>query len=586
MTIRIDGVFDIECEAWDRFVVGEVLTSEGERFVSRDEDIFWAELRRREGYYWGHHAGRYDSMWALDMAMERGDDPNISPRGSGILQLRIGKLFLCDSAALWPDKLEKISEICDARKMPFPLRCRCGTEGCKGYCAIRRSMPERDYRAVEEYLHGDCEALLQSMLALIERAEADGFDLRATIGTTAWNTAKAWCDLPDCTHELGTYRLIREGYAGGMTMVGRPLAASGHRHDIHASYPAALSRGQLPVGGVVVHTTGRAAGAALRKGRPGVYQCSVHVPDMAYPPLGFRAGDRLLYPTGLVDGAWTALEIEYAESLGCRVVSVRGGASFPRTEAMLRDYAERVWALRARALDGGLKDQAYAAWLKWAANSCTGKLAQKETHDVYEYVRGHACGDGDPVIRRGPHGHLLAWEGTRVAPCAHVEWAAYLTADARIELHRQIQHAEETGDFLYCDTDSVYSSERLTRRIGDDLGEWGYEGEMRAWCALAPKLYRYECTGCAKHPSGGVHVRGKGMPDLSDAGFRALQDGESWVSERGVLGLRTALASEGRIFRRRRLERSHRPYPGWIGGRVLLDDGSTRPPTVAEYEER
>lgn len=589
MSIRVDGVFDIETVGWDRFLCGEILTSGGERFVSWDEDDFYSELRSREGHFWGHNAGRFDSLWALGRAMERGDEPAISPRGAGILQLRIGRLILCDSAALWPDKLETVAEISDSPKLPFPLACTCGREGCKGYCALTFKLSPGEKRKVAEYLHGDCEALLASLLAVKWRLEDDGFDVRPTVGTTAWRTAKAWLDLPDCTHDLGTYKLIREGYQGGMTLPGVARYDSrAKRYDVHASYPAALARVGLPVGGAVVHETPRAARKAYLAGRHGTFQCRVRVPDMAYPPLGYRAGDRLLYPIGTFDGAWTAHELRYAEEeCGVRILEVRSGVSFPRTEPVLAEFAVRVWNLREHnAASRDSKDNAYAKLLKWIANSLTGKVSQKETHEVYEYVPGQQCEDMAPVIRRGPHGFLLSWEGTRVPSCAHVEWGSTLVADARIELHRQIRHAEDVGRFLYCDTDSVYCTRALTRRVGDALGEWGHEGDMTGWLALAPKLYRYDCTGCKKHPQGGPHVRGKGMPELTDAGFHALAGGDAWVVDRGVLGLRQGLASDGPVFQRRKLVRRHTPVLGWIGGRILNSDATTRPPTVAEYEGR
>jgi hypothetical protein len=72
---------------------------------------------------------------------------------------------------------------------------------------------------------------------------------------------------------------------------------------------------------------------------------------------------------------------------------------------------------------------------------------------------------------------------------SYPHWAAYLTSEARIELHKKLTLAGSGG--VYCDTDSVYSTNKLTADLGPELGQWKKEGIFEDWRAIAPKLYRY-----------------------------------------------------------------------------------------------
>lgn len=590
MPLDVAGVFDIECGAWTRFRVGEILDRDGTRYVSWDESDFFDALTARSGNYYAHNGGRYDIAWALGYAVKRRPNMrwNARTRGAGVLSVRLGQVELRDSFAICPMKLSTAAELSGKSvKLDFGLPCEC-ERACGGYCVLDRELTARERRKVEAYLHGDCVALLDTLDAIEARAVRDDIDLRLTIGSTAWATARDWLGLPAATHALGRYGRLREGYYGGRVEVFRRRAPSGHRYDIHSSYPAALTRVSLPHGACVRHTSARAASRAYAAGREGVFGADVFVPhSMRIPPLPVRVPDRLLYPTGAISGTWTALELRYAESLGCVVRAVRWGYSWRESSPFLAPFAERVWSYRADAAASG--EDAWAAWYKWIANSLTGKLAQNVTHTSLLWVPGDPP-EFDPfgppvdVALDDDAGAFVHKKTTRVDACAHVECSAYLTAEARIELHRQLMHAERP---VYCDTDSVYARDELTRRIGPELGEWGYEGAMTHFRALAPKVYRYRCARCKKHPSGGWHVRGKGLPGLDARGFERLARGGTHRWAEGVEGLRSQVRKGGDLFVRRALARQLHPTPGWVGGREIESNGlDTRPTTLARYARR
>jgi hypothetical protein len=239
-----------------------------------------------------------------------------------------------------------------------------------------------------------------------------------------------------------------------------------------------------------------------------------------------------------------------------------------------------MWKLREEASTKGLQK-----WIKWLANSLTGKLAQDPEFSIYtvgdnpkacnggdnecdgthhpsrECCRHRcigACGRWDPVDL---YGRLWSKKTWRIPSCGHVHWAAYLTAEARVELQRQLVHAGK--DAVYCDTDSVYSTRPLDRNLGPGLGQWGFEGGGSDWEALAPKMYSYQGDGFECHMKG-ISKRDRGS-------WEAFKAGETLTDTRGVQSLKSA-ARGPEWFSRKVLERSRKGIQGWIGSRLACGD--------------
>lgn len=598
MTLNVAGVWDIECGDWDRFLCGEALSIDGEALVSWDADDFADWMFSRKGIWYAHAGGRYDALWLLDVAIRRGLRWEARCRGAGLLSVKIGDLEVRDSFALVPMGLAKCSAMGSARKLELHLPCMgppCREKDCAGYCQlgrIAREGPSRaERRTIERYLHADCEALLSMLDSLEHRAAALGINLGLTVGGTAWKTAKRWLDLPDCSHSLGTYERIREAYYGGRVEGFRTFADSGHGADIHNAYTAALTRVHLPEG-PGAPALPRAASRYFAAGKPCIVSCDVRVPETNIPPLPFRHPDRLLYPHGRFSGCWTSVQLQHAVEHGVVIERVTGGYVWETARPFLREYAEKVWGMRAshiamctctredKKAGRACYGCAFGGWFKWLANSLTGKLAQRPEHESLVFKPNTEWGDGVP-LRKFRSGSLWPVERVRVDACAHVQLSAFLTSENGCELHRQLLHAP---DPYYTDTDCVKGRTKLTRRMGPGLGEWGDEGAFTDWRLLACKVYSYT------DEKGEKVVRGKGMSGLDADGFTRLAAGDEWASDRGVEGMRTAVRKygtedNGSIFARKHMTRSLQNIPGWIGGRIHDErTGLTRPCTVEEYD--
>lgn len=595
--LDFDGTWDIECADWDRFVVGGIFNKKtGAYKVHWDPNAMARDLLAREGIYYAHNGGRYDFLWLIDQCAKMGVKYQGRPRGAGLLSVKIGKLEVRDSYALIPMSLAAGSEMGKVQKSKLRLECDCRAEtkdkqaaDCGGFCRLGR-LTWGERAIVEEYLETDCRSTAAMLDALSEFTTRDEIELRLTVGASAWRTAKNWIGLEPCGYDVATYTTIREGYYGGRCEVHRATGARGHRHDIHASYPAALARVNLPAG-QPRSLAGAEAARAWERGAPGVFWADCYVPRCSVPPLPTRVDERLLYPWGAIRGAWTRVTLGHALACGAQLRRVTRAYVWPREAPVLAPFAERVWSLRdARAFVGSKSDlekapqsvkasNAYSKWLKWLANSLTGKLAQRPINSTLHFTpHGENVEFDIEPVRQTARGTYHIIPSIRVDECAHVIWSAYLTSEAHRKLHTGLLNSTQPW---YCDTDSVYSLDKMTHDVGPNLGQWGYEGEANEWKAVAPKVYMY------RDEKGAYNVRGKGMSGLTVEGFEALTYGASWTIDRGVDGFKTRMRKGGTdFFVRRLLSRGLHGTPGWVGGRRLHPDGSTSAPSLAEWAGR
>lgn len=606
--IAVDYIFDIETEDWDTFVCGGVYqVADGDFVAFWDEDEMVDFMLRLEGACWGHNAGRYDTLWLAGKLRElirdgviRKKDVEIRAAGSRVLLLRIGKLHARDSAALIPIALKDAAGIGGTYKAGTGLRCTrkgpCKRKPCGGYCAIRRKgMSAKQKNALLKYLEQDCVALAKTLLSLQDYADENDLDLAATVGASAWKTAKRVHSLDEEVLPPSQYRFARKAYFGGRTQVFRPVAADGYHYDVNSAYPAALMSTPLPVGHAS-ETAGDGARRAYERERPGVYRVTVHVPNMFVPPLPVRGETgNIAYPTGTLTGEWSRIELAYAVSLGCEVLKWGNALVWPRAELLLAPNARRIWALR----DAVGKKSSLGKWLKFYANSLTGKLAQSPEQETFFYSdaepkRCAADGDCDGGRRCEsgdwqyccPH-RCVKWCGAwapagamssgvwkksswRIPDNGFVQWALYLTSVARVALHKQLVADGFNGRHaVYCDTDSCFTLAQRFTNVGAELGQWSDEGPFTGFHALAPKTYRFlDAEGKET-----IAAKGISEPSWDDlAGHREIE------MNRGVYTWKTALKEE-KLFRRKKLKRSLK-FDGVHFGDRMLRGELTYPPEM------
>jgi hypothetical protein len=566
--VKVDAVWDIETADWDQFVVGSLWRKDGGIEVYHDEDEFaHALLELPPGWNaWAHAGGRFDVLWLLDWCKRRDKIPNAQIRLSGSsiasLAIRKGPVFR-DSNRLMPMSLKQACTMFEGeRKESLSLPCICGRD-CGGYCSIRHNMPTEERRRLEDYLVKDIESLRDTLTALDEYCANNQLVMSGTCASTAWNTAKVSCGLVDACWDSRAYRFARLGYYGGRTEVGRTIAAKVWRYDRVSAYPAALSLA-VPTGEMRLVVDARTVKRVWALERQGFYRATIDVPDQIAPPLPIRLDNRLAYPWGKVTGVWSRDEIQRAEETGAKILSMDSAIVWADEEPLLKPHVEHCFGLREKAKSKSLK-----TWLKFIANSLTGAFAQDPEQDVVALGEEYADKQGyEPV---GNYDWIWRRKVYRVSERAHVQWAGVLTARARIELNRQIEHAG--NDWCYSDTDSVISTRPLTRNVGDSLGGWKFEGEAKDFEAIAPKVYTYVDDGATRF------ARAKGIPDAVRE-WDKINAGKEIALNRGVKSLLVAARGD-KLFQKNDGHRTVTRKEQWCGARIRVGD-RTRAPHVQE----
>ena len=596
--LEIDGVFDIETEKWDKYRLGMFLGSGVNKSKEKvcdwnSEDEFAEFIFSLTGSIWAHNGGRYDTLWLLNHARKRGKKAEIFASSARITLVQFynddtgEKLAIRDSNALIPLALSDAAGLAGLRKASTGFRCTCN-RACGGYCRITDRMTVRELKTLTKYLHQDCLCTLRALESLQTYADKNNLDLCGTIGASAWKTIYRTTKAENAYWKSGRdYNFARGGYFGGRTQVFKPISKSGYRYDINSAYPAALSVTQIPIGPYRFVENSTGASREYDSGRAGIYQCSITVPEsMHIPPLPVRLANRIAFPVGELVGIWARPEIENAIAHGCTLNWIQRAMVWDCVGRVLKPFVDHVWNLRAEAAKvAGDKDKSpLAKWLKLYANSATGKFAQNpETEMVImdlsrESVACHAsddcfdrlickevcckhhcsrrCGRWDNLDKAGTIWTKLVW---RLADCANIQFAAYLTAVTRVVLFNGLVSAGLSA--VYCDTDSIFSECALPLDIGFDLGQWTLEGGYKRFHGIAPKTYRYFDTKKNKYVG-----KSKGIPKALDHWANLVGHNNVEIND-GVFQLRTA-AKKSSLFVRKEMHRAINADSSHYGDRL------------------
>jgi hypothetical protein len=579
--------WDIETEDWTTFVCGAIHERgpRGKRETTvydwRHEEDYVKHLLSIEGPLYSFNGGRFDMKWLLDAMHKFGvlEPRRVMAKPSAIISIRCGKAQFLDACLTFPMKLK---EFTNGEKGNLRSLCQCGQD-CGGFCAIRRDASSATLGTIKDYNALDCESLWDGIEHFQTVASGLDIDLCSTIGSSAWRTVKRRLSLPNSPYIVGKgkrfalWGLVRAAYYGGRDEIYKTESAHGYQYDVNSMYPAAIAKTPLPVGSMSLWT-GVEAMAAWHRREPGVYYASVQVPRMQIPPLPCRVGWRTAYPTGKFSGCWTEPELRYAESVGVTVTSIQTAITWEEERILFTGWVNEMYAARMKFGKASREGK----WLKLVMNSLTGKFGTNcdsqvihiDPHEVEPCTCGSdecECGGMTPF---GGTDWMFQSQKKILYQCSRPEWAAYLTAVSRVELHKQLLAGRDNwgqSDAVYCATDSCFSEKIRERNIGAGLGEWLDEGPYEAFEAMAPKVYHYWKPGDAGPKE---KVRCKGIPTRD---WGKIARGER-IDFESMTGARSPV--NGKFFVR---VKNHRRVTRNTGSRVLIGDGpETRPMSYDE----
>lgn len=455
------------------------------------EFLFSSECDTTE--IWCHFGGIYDFLFILDEVLC--DDKikvyDMIPRGSGLLQFTISlkgrEITFRDSSAILPFGLDSITK-------------NFGVEHKK--LKMDRSKITNDTPLVREYLTHDVKGLYESIKKFREWGPIKDVGMKPTIASQSIAILRKYLPVEIPALNQGDDEFIRKGYFGGRTEIYKPLFEGSskkllHVYDINSLYPYCMREYDFPV-----HIKSRGCKFTLGE-TVGFVDCLVEIPDMYCPPLpsvqmvtSFYADDngklkkreskKLIFPTGIIKGSWSSLELEYAASLGVKILKVYDCMSFHKVIPVFKDFVNTMYDIRQKAEKNSV-DNTLA---KLVLNSCYGRMGLNRSREKLDF---EAFKSGENPCYEFSDGRGRA---VRIAKSdywakntfSHVGIAAWVTSAARIENHKN-QSLLDFNVFM-TDTDSFFTTKKL--KTGGALGELKLEYDVQRACFLLPKTYLVE----------------------------------------------------------------------------------------------
>lgn len=331
----------------------------------------------------------------------------------------------------------------------------------------------KDLSANIGYCQSDCEILWEFMEKFQTLSlDTIGCGVRPTIGATAM---RAWRKkFMRKNWEAASVPIAMDAYYGGRTeafyigAVGKTTIA-----DVNSMYPDKMLR-EYP-------DCASLAPSLLRTHKFGVGKFKILVPHTLHiPPLPYRVGGRLLFPTGELEGAWTYHEVRAAVEAGCRVLHEEQGIGTNTACKPFADYVEFFYGKRLVAKKSG--DEFGITYYKLLMNNLYGKTCQHLPRTIVSREEPKLRGKGGRLIPKRLLGPFGVWEEEQTEPATTTNfiWGAYVTSYARIHLNMILNAVADAGHkVLYCDTDSVMYEVKegcaVPYKVSKEIGEMDEE---------------------------------------------------------------------------------------------------------------
>lgn len=417
---------------------------------------------------------------------------------------------------------------------------------------------EKNFSSVE-YCLRDAAITFRAAKLFREAYAEEGQYPRLTIASTAFNIWKRkywkreiWRPLKE------VWRGALEAYHGGRT---EPFAL-GEFPDVKAidaasMFPWAMITAPLPL----------PWGCFSRVQRDGdfdpsgIYRVRVNS-DLERPLLPYRSCDGTVYPNGKFTGWYVGEELQAFGALGGRV-RVLEGFKFLEEAEPFASYVRSMFRKKQRSRG------AKRTMFKYLLNTLYGKFGQKgEKVEALSLARFLE-------LKTAPLDYRI-WEGlcifTKKAdppPWSNMVWPAFVTARARVRLHKEILKIMKAGGKpLYCDTDSViFQGGRIRYPASTKIpGTFENRGAYKVCLIVGKKEYGLQGPG-------GWEIHVKGVPRSERETYlrtgRARYKLPAKIRESARRGLQPNIWTEREKVRRVNFEkRSRKP------------DGSLLPVTV------
>ena len=373
--------------------------------------------------------------------------------------------------------------------------------------------PIENKKMIIDYLVSDLKGLSQCLEKFYE------WDLVKKAGpsyTIAGQSVRIWqtfLDKPIHSIPNSVDEFVREAYAGGRTEVFKPIFDATYDLennpdnlskdilkklkkqkkigklfylDVNSLYPTVMRDNEF---GNKYVTTTYSKSLYNPKGI-GFWEVTVNVPkELFCPPLGvnhtFEDGTvKYIFPTGTFKGKWTIAELEYAKTLGIKILKYHKGVIFQKQGYIFRDFINTLYERRLEAKRTG--DSVNNTLTKLVMNSTYGKVGMRlEKENLVTDTKEVGLGLHSEFSIEGKDVRFMT-KKIKLESFTNVQVSAYVTAYSRILMHKIYMQCGE-DHLYYTDTDSIFSSKPFP--TGEELGLLKLEYTCTSACFLLPKTY-------------------------------------------------------------------------------------------------
>lgn len=452
------------------------------------KDFLEGELTRANAgrWFYAHAGGLADIVFLLEHLQDDASytvEASFSGSSAIIVNIKRGRLkwTFVDSYWLLRDKLANIARFVGMEKGEVDF----DTE---------------DTADLIRYNRLDCEILYNAVASFEGHLTSLGGELGMTLASSAMALfRRSYLKAPIDNRRSVNEKTRGAYYASRVEVIARECHDA-YYYDVNSSFPYAMT---YPVPGSLTRS-----GTMLDleylgdSARELVFaECTIHVPQMHFPPLPFRWGGSVYFPTGTWRAWFTGIDLELLLQCGGSILECHESLYFePRTD--LRDYALDLYQRRLEARKHN-PDAMEVVVYKLLLNSLYGKFgeAREKTGLILNHDDPPHPEDEEALglTLLFPGAYLVKREVEVVHE--HVPIAAWITSIARRTLYRAMV---EAGECFYCDTDG-FATTNPNVTTGDGLGDLKLETVIKHGYFHRPKVYMMT------DDSGDTKVRAKGF---------------------------------------------------------------------------
>ena len=305
-----------------------------------------------------------------------------------------------------------------------------------------------------------------------------GIPLCVTIGAAAMRLFTQYYFTDYFTRENDFFSdYERKAYYGGRVELFKRGKRHVYNYDVNSMYLSVMRSALIPDVSTARYIRDGSLWRHFFNGYLGIYHMKVRAPEyLNIGVLPYRVDGKLKFPKGFFTGYWTNLELLLAFDAGYEVLECIDFVYYKQAKTYFSEYAAFVWAKRQEYKAKG--NLGMDLMVKRLGNALYGKFGQRNGQDYFGKLEDYPTEIPNGCQFYDVNGETwILVQGERTP--ARFEFpgiSAFITSYARCKLYDAMRANEDS--LVYCDTDCVKTTSPVKGIIiGNELGEWGAEGE-------------------------------------------------------------------------------------------------------------